>query len=105
MNNAVRINVAGSRRGNVYNRYNSFGYSKRNTKAKRAPVWLIALCRVIVWLWSERVADVLRPAMAIGAVALLALVAGAMEFGSVPLFEGTVICLCISAMALFATRD
>lgn len=84
------------------------GYSmggRREMTARRAPAWLVAVCRFILWLCSEEVRENIAAAAAICFVALIAVVAGAMSFGAVPLFRGVIICAALGILALFSTRD
>ncbi len=76
--------------------------AKRDAKA---PAWLVAVCRLILIFENDELRGTLAALLAIVAVALLALVAGAMSFGAIPLGNGIVICAALGIMALFATRD
>lgn len=90
----------------LYRNYRE-GYSTRRIRStqKAAPAWLVMICRLILWLAKEEVRGVLCAMLAIGAVGVLAIVAGAMGCGAVPLAQGVIICVSLGAMALFATRD
>ena len=77
----------------------------RTAARRRAPAWLVTICRIILWITSEPVADMLRAVVALSAVALMALVAGAMDFGAMPMTYGIVICAALVGIALHATNE
>lgn len=95
MNNAGELNKSYER---VYGTHRT-GY------VRRSPAWLVMICRVILWMSREEIQGALRAMVAIGAVAVLAIVAGAMGCSAVPLANGIVICTALGVMALFVTRD
>ena len=96
MNNTGRINSGiGTRQRSVY------GKSERRT----APAWLIMICRLILILTQDDVVEMARTILALGAVAMIVVIAGGMEFGAVPMSYGILICGSLAALALFATRD
>ena len=96
MNNTGRINRGiRTEQGSVYS---------RNGK-RTAPVWLIMICRIILILAQDEVMEMVRTLLALGAVAMIVVVAGGMEFGAVPMSYGIMICGSLAALALFATRD
>ena len=99
MNNTGMIN-SGARYGTAAGRTRT-----RIREVKEAPAWLVAICRLILMLDREETRGTICSVVAVGAVALLAFVAGAMSFGAVPLLKGIVICAALSVVALFATRN
>ncbi len=99
MNNTGMINN-GARYGAAAGRTRT-----RIREEKEAPLWLVAICRLILMLCREETRETVCSLVAVGAVALVAVFAGAMSFGAIPLFKGIVICASLSLVALFATRD
>ena len=81
------------------------GTRTRIREVKEAPAWLVAICRFILMLGREETRGTICSLVAVGSVALLAFVAGAMSFGAIPLFKGIVICAALSLVALFATQN
>ena len=86
----------------INERAGAFRAARREAKA---PGWLVAICRLILIFENDELRGTLAALLAIGAVALLALVAGAMSIGAIPLANGIIICAALGIMALFATRD
>ncbi len=106
MNNTGSLNGMRGYSSSGYGSARTLGYNRgRRTEAKKAPAWLVAVCRFILRLTSEETMETVRPAFAIAAVTAVAVIAGAIGNGSIPLLQGGIICGCLSALALAAARD
>ncbi len=106
MNNTGSLHGMRGYGSSGYGSAGALGYNRgRRREAKKAPAWLVAVCRFILRLTSEETMETVRPAFAIAAVTAVAVIAGAIGNGSIPLLQGGIICGCLSALALAAARD
>ena len=76
-----------------------------NAKARKAPAWLVMLAHVILFFAKEETLTTIKAASALGTVLLIAMFAGGISCGVVPLGYGVVICASLVAIAMLLTRD
>ena len=67
------------------------------------PAWLVAVCRFILWLTKESVRETVIASCAVICVGFIAILAGGMSFGVVPLGTGVIICAALSGIAFLLT--
>lgn len=81
------------------------GYKKVCEKAERTPLVLVMLARLVIWLMKPEIVRNIKCSLALGCVAVVAVIAGALGAGTVPLLIGGVAAFAFGGLGILITAD